>query len=190
MARLRTAEADVAQRRAELAAARLSLGYTTVTAPISGRAGRAEVTEGALVSGGAATLLTRIEQIDPIYANFSQSSSDVLALRDRIASGALRRRPRADAGARSCSRTARAYRMLGKLDFIDLASTRRPALPRCAPSSPTRSARSCPASSCACASRPGCRPKGLRIPQRAVTLTPTAANVMVVGAKDIVEVGR
>src|SRR5437868_775517 len=75
VARLRTAEADVASSRAQIAAARLSLSYTTVTAPIAGRAGRAEVTEGALVSGGAATLLTRIEQIDPIYANFSQSSS-------------------------------------------------------------------------------------------------------------------
>ena len=108
VARLRTAEADVAQRRAELAAARLSLGYTTVTAPISGRAGRAEVTEGALVSGGAATLLTRIEQIDPIYANFSQSSSDVLALRAAGSRRARSRRPpRAPCRCGSCSRTAR-----------------------------------------------------------------------------------
>src|SRR5437764_2875185 len=66
-ARLRTAQADVAQRRAEVAAVRLNLAYTTVTAPIDGRAGRAEVTEGALVSGAQGTLLTRIEQLDPIY---------------------------------------------------------------------------------------------------------------------------
>src|SRR5438046_2283456 len=78
---LRTAQADVAQSRAQLAAARLNLSYATVTAPIAGRAGRAEVTEGALVSGAQGTLLTRIEQLDPIFANFSLSSSAVLDLR-------------------------------------------------------------------------------------------------------------
>src|SRR5215208_4668060 len=90
VARLRTAEADVAQTSAQIAAARLNLSYTTVTAPIAGRAGRAVVTEGALVSGSGATLMTTIEQLDPIYANFSQSSSDVLALRNKISSGALK----------------------------------------------------------------------------------------------------
>jgi len=89
VARLRTAQADVAQSRAQLSAARLNLSYATVTAPISGRAGRAEVTEGALVSAGSATLLTKIEQLDPIYANFSQSSSDVLALRQKITTGSV-----------------------------------------------------------------------------------------------------
>ena len=90
VARQRTAQADVAQVEAQISAAKLSLSYTTVTAPISGRAGRAEVTEGALVSAGAATLLTRIEQIDPIYANFAQSSADLLKLREQMNSGTLR----------------------------------------------------------------------------------------------------
>ncbi|MGH7631995.1 MAG: efflux RND transporter periplasmic adaptor subunit [Gemmatimonadales bacterium] len=93
VARSRTAEADVAQARAQVDAERLNLSYTTVTAPIAGRAGRAgraEVTEGALVSATGATLVTNIEQLDPIYANFSQSSSDLLAIRRDIASGALK----------------------------------------------------------------------------------------------------
>ena len=97
----------MAQRRAEIAAARLNLGYTTVTAPIAGRAGRAEVTEGALVSGAQGTLLTRIEQIDPIYANFSQSSSDVLALRKQIAQRAPGEPASTGCRCTSCSRTAR-----------------------------------------------------------------------------------
>src|SRR5687768_6576723 len=87
VARLRTAQADVAQASAQLARARLNLGYATVTAPISGRAGRAEVTEGALVSASAGTLLTRIEQLDPAYVNFSQSSADLLALRRGAGAG-------------------------------------------------------------------------------------------------------
>src|SRR3546814_4536287 len=89
VARLRSAQADVAQARAQLQGAQLSLGYTTVTAPISGRAGRAQVTEGALVSAAAGTLLTTIEQANPVYVNFSQSSSDLLAIRRDITAGQL-----------------------------------------------------------------------------------------------------
>jgi membrane fusion protein (multidrug efflux system) len=90
LARLRTAQADVAQARAQVEAAQLTLSYTTVNAPIAGRAGRAQVTEGALVSAASATLLTTIEQIDPIFVNFSQSSSDLLAIRRDVASGVLK----------------------------------------------------------------------------------------------------
>src|SRR4029079_18477169 len=119
--RLRTAEADVAQRRAELAEVRLSLSYTTVRAPISGRAGRAEVTEGALVSAGAGTLLTVIEQIDPIYANFSQSSSDVLALRKQIASGTVQAPALRQMTVRLVLEDGTAYRMPGRLNFVDMS---------------------------------------------------------------------
>ena len=80
----------MAQGRAKVEAAQLTLSYTTVNAPIAGRAGRAQVTEGALVSAASATLLTTIEQIDPIFVNFSQSSSDLLAVRRDIASGTLK----------------------------------------------------------------------------------------------------
>src|SRR5690606_13783354 len=64
VARARTAEADVAQAQAQVQSAALNLSYARVTAPISGRAGRAEVTEGALVNAGSGTLLTRIDQLD------------------------------------------------------------------------------------------------------------------------------
>ena len=89
IANQRTALADIAQARAQLESARLNLGYSTVTAPISGRVGRAQVTEGALVTATAGTLLTTIEQIDRIYVNFSQSSSDLLAIRRDVAAGKL-----------------------------------------------------------------------------------------------------
>src|SRR6476620_8629175 len=118
VARLRTAQADVAQTNAQIAAARLNLGYTTVTAPISGRAGRAMVTEGALVSGAGATLLTTIEQIDPIYANFSQSSSDLLALRKRISSGAIQVPTPNNVPVHLVLEDGSDYRLPGHLDFV------------------------------------------------------------------------
>lgn len=69
--------------------ARLQLEYATVTSPIDGRARRAAVTEGALVGEGSATLLTTVEQIDPIYVNFSQPVAEVVALRSALAKGSV-----------------------------------------------------------------------------------------------------
>lgn len=77
LANERTAAAAVKEAQAKVEKARLDLGYATVTAPIAGRVGRALVTEGALVGQGEATQLTTIEQIDPIYVNFSLSVSEL-----------------------------------------------------------------------------------------------------------------
>lgn len=81
-----------AQRQSAAAAvetAQLELGYATVTAPISGRIGRALVTEGALVGQGEATPLALIQQLDPIYADFRQPVADVLRLRQALNEGRL-----------------------------------------------------------------------------------------------------
>ena len=77
----RSAAAAVQQAKANVAAARINLGYASVTAPISGRAGKQQVTEGALVGTGDATLLTTVDQVDPLYANFSISASELEQLR-------------------------------------------------------------------------------------------------------------
>jgi membrane fusion protein (multidrug efflux system) len=187
VARLRTAEADVAQRRAELAAVRLSLGYTTVRAPISGRAGRAQVPEGALVSAGAGTLMTVIEQIDPIYANFAQSSSDVLALRNKIASGAVQAPAARQMTARLVLEDGTQYRMPGKLNFVDMSFDEATGTGAMRAEFPNPQRSLVPGQFVRVRVEAGVQAKGLRIPQRAVTVTPTAANVLVVGAKDVVE---
>jgi membrane fusion protein (multidrug efflux system) len=85
------AQARLKQAQAALARAALDLENTRVPAPISGRIGRALVTEGALVGRGEATHLATIEQIDPIYVNFTQPGADLLRLRAAIAAGALER---------------------------------------------------------------------------------------------------
>jgi membrane fusion protein (multidrug efflux system) len=81
--------ADVASAKAALVTAQLNLDYTVVTAPISGRIGRALVTEGALVGQGEATPLAIIQQLDPIHVDLTQSSSVLLGLQQALASGRL-----------------------------------------------------------------------------------------------------
>lgn len=76
------ADAEVLAAKAAVTRSEIDLSYTKVTAPISGRIGRALVSEGALVGKGEATPLANIEQYDPIWVNFSQSSADFLNLRE------------------------------------------------------------------------------------------------------------
>lgn len=77
----RSASAALAQAKANVQAARINLGYATVRAPIAGRAGKQEVTEGALVGQGEATLLTTIDQVDPLYVNFTLSVAELARMR-------------------------------------------------------------------------------------------------------------
>jgi membrane fusion protein (multidrug efflux system) len=79
--------ADVRAGEALVQAASINLGYTNVTAPITGRVGIAQVTEGAYVQASAATLMTTVQQMDPIYVDLSQSSVQGLRLRQSIESG-------------------------------------------------------------------------------------------------------
>ncbi|MBN8508067.1 MAG: efflux RND transporter periplasmic adaptor subunit [Burkholderiales bacterium] len=83
------AEADVAAAKAAVQTAQINLGYASVTAPIGGRIGRALVTEGALVGQGEATHVATIQQIDPMYLNVTQSTTELLRLRRALDSGRL-----------------------------------------------------------------------------------------------------
>lgn len=89
VAKLAQADADVAIAEAGLATAKLNLEYTEVKAPISGRIGRALITEGALVSTNGTENLATIQQLDPVYADFTQSATDLIRLRKALEDGAL-----------------------------------------------------------------------------------------------------
>jgi membrane fusion protein (multidrug efflux system) len=91
LATLQANEADVAAARAAAEAARINLAYTTVVAPISGRIGRSAVTAGALVTANQEEPLATIQQMNPMYVDLTQSSSEVLRLRRAMASGELKR---------------------------------------------------------------------------------------------------
>ena len=88
-AALKQAEAEVEYSKATLENARINLGYTKVTAPISGRIGKSEVTDGALVTAHQPLALATIQQLDPIYVDVPQSTSELLALRGRMKEGRL-----------------------------------------------------------------------------------------------------
>ncbi len=77
----RSAAASLQAGKASVDAARINLGYATVRAPISGRAGKQQVTEGALVGQGDATLLTTVDQIEPLYVDFSMSVEQMAQVR-------------------------------------------------------------------------------------------------------------
>ncbi len=115
----KTAEADVAVAKAAVQTANLNVGYAAVSAPISGRIGRALVTEGALVGQGEATQLAVVQQIDPLYVNFTQSAAEVLRLRAAIASGALQG-SREQAAVSVVMEDGSVYPLRGKLLFSDL----------------------------------------------------------------------
>ncbi|MGB3813430.1 MAG: efflux RND transporter periplasmic adaptor subunit [Shinella sp.] len=89
IAKLAQADADVAIAEAGLATAKLNLQYTEVRAPISGRIGRALITEGALVSANGTENLATIQQLDPVYADFTQSATDLMRLRKALEDGDL-----------------------------------------------------------------------------------------------------
>ncbi len=84
-------EADIASWKAQVETARINLAYTKVTAPISGRIGRSSVTDGAVVTAYQPVSLSTIQQLDPIYVDVPQSTSDLLRLRRRMEDGHLNR---------------------------------------------------------------------------------------------------
>jgi len=115
------AEADVAAGKAAVQTARINLNYATVTAPISGRIGRSLVTEGALVGQGETTPLAVIQQIDPIYVNFTQSAAEVMKLRRAMEAGKLKRANGGDAASvRVVLDDGSEYARAGRLLFSDL----------------------------------------------------------------------
>jgi membrane fusion protein (multidrug efflux system) len=83
----RNSAAAVQVAQANVQSARINIGYASVTSPIDGRAGQQQVTEGALVGNGAATLLTTVDQIDPVYVNFTMSVDALEQMRKAQSSG-------------------------------------------------------------------------------------------------------
>ena len=114
------ARADVAAQAAALRSAQIDLARTTIRAPISGRIGRSVTTTGALVSAAQTNPLTTIQRLDPIYVDVSQSSADLLKLRQQIAAGDLARGGQA-ARVQLRLEDGSVYPIQGTLQFADVS---------------------------------------------------------------------
>ena len=115
----RSSAAAAAAARAQVQAARINLGYANITAPISGRASQMRVLEGALVGQGEATLLTTIEQVDPIYVFFDQPAADFERLQRAQAAGTVDIAQGNAAEVRVIRADGSEYPHVGTLDFSD-----------------------------------------------------------------------
>ncbi|NLI83258.1 MAG: efflux RND transporter periplasmic adaptor subunit [Deltaproteobacteria bacterium] len=119
-AALKQAEADVQYWKAMVETARINLGYTRITAPISGRIGKSSVTEGALVTAYQPVALATIQQLDPIYVDVPQSTSELLRLKRNLEDGRLNPNGKEQNRVRLILEDGTAYPMEGTLQFRDV----------------------------------------------------------------------
>lgn len=112
--------AEIEYWKAAVEAARINLGYTRVSAPISGRIGRSSVTEGALVTAYQSTALAVIQQLDPIYVDVAQSSAELLRLRRSLESGRLSTNGETSKKVRLLLEDGTPYPLEGTLQFRDV----------------------------------------------------------------------
>lgn len=183
-ARLRTARADVAEAQAAVQAAELNLEYTRVESPIAGRAGRAEVTEGALVNASNGTLLTRVEQFDPVYVNFAQSSSDLLALRAQVAAGELELPEKGRVEVRLILENGTEYPHPGFINFLAMTIDESTGSVALRAEFPNPERLLLPGQFVRARVAAGTRPRGVLVPQRAVRVGNNRSQVLLVDDED------
>jgi membrane fusion protein (multidrug efflux system) len=119
-AAMEQAHADIEYWKALVEAARINLGYTRVTAPISGRVGRSSVTDGALVTAYQPITLATIQQLDPIYVDVTQSSAELLRLKRNFETGQLSTDEGNGRKVRLVLEDGTPYPLEGKLQFRDV----------------------------------------------------------------------
>jgi len=119
-AALKQAEADVEAGKAALETARINLAYTKVTAPISGRIGRSSVTNGALVTASQPSALATIQDLSSIYVDVTQSSAELLRLKQNLASGLLKSSGAAQAHVKLLLEDGSVYPLPGRLKFSEV----------------------------------------------------------------------
>jgi membrane fusion protein (multidrug efflux system) len=176
------AAADVAIGKAAVQTARINLNYATVTAPIAGRVGRSLVTEGALVGQGDATPLAVIQQIDPVYVNFTQSAAEAMKLRKAMDEGKLKRASGGNAAkVRILLEDGSEAASPGKLLFSDLTVDATTGQVTLRAEVPNRNGALLPGLYVRVLLEQAQASNAVTLPQQAVTRSPQGDSVMVVG---------
>ena len=117
---LAVAKANIAQAQAARKSARINLGYTAITAPISGRIGTSRVTDGAIVTAYQMTPLATIQQLDPIYVDVPQSTSQLLSWKRKLGKGQLKADPQTQHKVDLLLEDGTPYGRQGTLQFRDV----------------------------------------------------------------------
>lgn len=186
VAQVRLAEADVASSQAMLKNAQIDLGYSTVRSPISGQSSRSSVTAGALVTANQQNSLVTIQQLDPIYVDISQSSAELLRLRQQLKAGSIDRSN--NTKVRLTLEDGSPYPIEGNLAFSDASVNPETGSVTLRAVFPNPNHLLLPGMFANAQITQGVIPNAYLVPQAAVTRTPTGqAMAMIVNAKGAVE---
>ncbi|EHK64209.1 efflux RND transporter periplasmic adaptor subunit [Achromobacter arsenitoxydans] len=182
---LKSAQAARRSAQADVETAQLNLDYATVKAPISGRIGRAQVTEGALVGQNEATAMATIQQLDPVYVDFNQPVGDMLRMRGAMQDGSLA----AGEGARiSITIDGTDQKREGQLLFSDIAVDRTTGQVALRGEFANPDVLLLPGMYVRVRTQQGVDPAAILVPQRAVTRsTDGKPQVLLAGPDDVVE---
>ncbi|WP_287814716.1 efflux RND transporter periplasmic adaptor subunit [Achromobacter sp.] len=184
-AALKSAQAARRSAQADVETARLNLDYATVKAPISGRIGRAQVTEGALVGQNEATVMAKVQQLDPIYVDFTQPVADMLRTRTAMQTGELGQE---EGAAISISIDGTDRSRNGRLLFSDIAVDRGTGQVSLRGEFANPDVLLLPGMYVRVQTRQGVDPDAILVPQRAVVRsTDGKPQVLVAGPDDVVE---
>lgn len=187
-ASLKQAEADVASTKAAVETARINLAYTKITAPIAGRIGRSTVTDGALVTASQPSALATIQQLGSMYVDVTQSSADLLKLKQNLASGMLKKGDSAQAKVRLLLEDGTPYPLPGTLKFSEVTVDQSTGSITLRAVFPNPKQTLLPGMFVRAILEEGTVDQAILVPQRGVTRNPAgAAMVMTVGAEDKVE---
>lgn len=185
-AQVKLAEADVAAAQAALKNAEITLGYSTVRAPISGQTNRSTVTAGALVTANQADPLVTIQRLDPIYVDINQSSAELLRLRQQLSQGSLNSSNNTKVKLKL--EDGSYYPVEGRLAFSDASVNPETGTVTLRAVFPNSNHLLLPGMFATAQIVQGVIPNAILIPQAAISRTPTGqAMAMIVNAKGIVE---
>lgn len=187
-AALKQAEADVSATRAAVETARINLAYTKLTAPISGRIGRSTVTEGALVTASQASPLATIQQLNQVYVDVTQSSAELLRLKQNLASGLLKNSGAEQAKVKLILEDGSAYPLPGTMKFSEVTVDQSTGSVTLRAIFPNPKQVLLPGMFVRAVVEEGINEQAILVPQRGVTRNPKGeALAMMVGAEEKVE---
>jgi len=181
-------EADIQQAEAALETARINLGYTRITAPISGRIGKSEVTDGAIVTAYQATPLATVQQLDPIYVDAPQSTAELQRLQTRLEKGEMNRDEKNGNKVQLLLDDGTTYPREGTLQFRDVSVNPTTGSVILRMVFPNPDGKLLPNMFVRAVVKEGVNPQAILIPQQTVTRNPKGEPVtLIVGEQDKVQ---